>query len=220
MACPLVGPHQRVARKGGGEVNLLAIDPGALGGLAWLTSRGAACAKMPETRGDCIALVKSIVGDWPANWTAYHEKIAGFIPDGGASQMFEFGRSVERVGCILETIGVRVIEVTPQTWQAVFSLGKAERVPVPRCPIIRIPKDATPFQIRELKAEQAQVKRQFEGQYAAAIRTAKAQNARFKAEWKNKLKAEAQRRYPTLASTLKTADALLILEYGRLTIPR
>lgn len=34
-------------------------------------------------------------------------------------------------------------------------------------------------------------------------------------EWKNKLKAEAQRRFPRLAVTLATADALLILDYGR-----
>ena len=32
--------------------------------------------------------------------------------------------------------------------------------------------------------------------------------------WKNKLKAEAQRRFPHLKVTLKTADALLILEYA------
>ena len=32
--------------------------------------------------------------------------------------------------------------------------------------------------------------------------------------WKNKLKAEAQRRFPHLKVTLKTADALLILEWA------
>ena len=37
-----------------------------------------------------------------------------------------------------------------------------------------------------------------------------------KTEWKNKLKAEAQRRFPKLSVTLSTSDALLILEYGRL----
>ncbi len=36
-----------------------------------------------------------------------------------------------------------------------------------------------------------------------------------KTEWKNKLKAEAQRRFPHLSVTLKTADALLIREYAR-----
>ena len=37
---------------------------------------------------------------------------------------------------------------------------------------------------------------------------------RTKSEWKNKLKAEGQRRFPQLNVTLKTADALLILEYA------
>jgi hypothetical protein len=37
---------------------------------------------------------------------------------------------------------------------------------------------------------------------------------RTKSEWKNKLKAEAQRRFPQLNVTLKTADALLMLEYA------
>jgi hypothetical protein len=34
-------------------------------------------------------------------------------------------------------------------------------------------------------------------------------------EWKNRLKAEAQRRYPHLKVSLKTADALLLLAYAQ-----
>lgn len=34
-------------------------------------------------------------------------------------------------------------------------------------------------------------------------------------DWKNKLKAEAQRRFPGLTVTLATADALLLLDYAR-----
>lgn len=34
-------------------------------------------------------------------------------------------------------------------------------------------------------------------------------------EWKNKLKAEAQRRFPQIKVTLDTADALLLLEYAK-----
>ena len=36
-----------------------------------------------------------------------------------------------------------------------------------------------------------------------------------KSEWKNKLKGEAQRRFPELRVTLGTADALLIGEWYR-----
>lgn len=35
-----------------------------------------------------------------------------------------------------------------------------------------------------------------------------------KTEWKNKLKAEAQRRYPDLKITLATADAVLIMDWA------
>lgn len=38
-----------------------------------------------------------------------------------------------------------------------------------------------------------------------------------KTEWKNKLKAKAQQLYPDIKVTLKTSDALLILEYARIT---
>ena len=41
-----------------------------------------------------------------------------------------------------------------------------------------------------------------------------------KSEWKNKLKASAQRLYPNLKPTLATADALLILDYARRTAPK
>lgn len=34
-------------------------------------------------------------------------------------------------------------------------------------------------------------------------------------DWKNKLKTKAQQLYPSCKVTLKTADALLLLEYGR-----
>lgn len=37
-----------------------------------------------------------------------------------------------------------------------------------------------------------------------------------KGEWKNYLKSEAQRRYPGIKVTLNTADALLILSYGKM----
>jgi crossover junction endodeoxyribonuclease RuvC len=40
-----------------------------------------------------------------------------------------------------------------------------------------------------------------------------------KTEWKNKLKASAQRLYPHLKPTLATADALLILDYALHTAP-
>ena len=46
-----------------------------------------------------------------------------------------------------------------------------------------------------------------------------ASNCASKTEWKNKLKAAAQRLYPNLKPTLVTADALLILDFARRSAP-
>lgn len=49
-------------------------------------------------------------------------------------------------------------------------------------------------------------------EYSNTLGTSKGKT---KTEWKNKLKSEAKRRFPTIAITLNTADAVLIAEYGR-----
>lgn len=46
----------------------------------------------------------------------------------------------------------------------------------------------------------------------------KSKDCASKNEWKNKLKSEAERRFPQLKVTKATADALLLLEYGLATI--
>lgn len=139
---------------------------------------------MPETRRGCIDLIVQAMEDYlgPEPIVAYVEKITGWIPDGGASQMFEFGKSVERVSCILETLGIRIIEITPQAWQKALGLGKADRM------------KAAP------------------GASDAEKKAIKTYNSSCKRDWKNKLKAEAERRFPGQKITLKTSDALLILD--------
>ena len=101
--------------------------------------------------------------------------------------MFAFGANVERCGCIIETLGIRLIEIAPKKWQGELGLGKSNRIRVPK------------------KGEATNDE----------IKAAKSFNAREKIAWKNKLKSEAQRRFPDLRVTLKTCDALLILEVAR-----
>lgn len=180
---------------------IIAIDPGASGGIAWVDIAGVHCISMPETRGDVINLFKQtigIIGDGADSIVAYHEKISGYIPDGGPSMMFQFGANCERVGCILETLGVRIIEITPQAWQKELGLGKKDLRKVPKCP-------------EELKgAHRDKWKREHEEE----IKTVKTHNAVAKREWKGKLKSEAQRRFPMSGVTLRTCDALLILDFA------
>ncbi|HEY5894706.1 MAG TPA: hypothetical protein VIT91_15905 [Chthoniobacterales bacterium] len=161
---------------------VIACDPGTNGAIVWRHPGDKAQAtSMPATRGDTISLIKGLIEEG-TDPLAYIEKVASFIPDGGASQMFEFGRQIERVGCILETLDVRLLEVRPVEWQAHFNVGKVGT--------LKVSKDMDAAQKKRVKAA----------------------NAKLKTEWKNKLKAEAQRRFPHLKVTLKNADALLILD--------
>ena len=165
----------------------IACDPGASGGIVWSNRSGVHVIPMPETRRGCIDAIKDIreqheTLECEGEPVAYIEKINGFIPDGGASQMFQFGASVERVGCILETLGVRLVEMTPQAWQKALGLGTKG-------------------------LEKAKP-----GMSPAEKSLLKARNQIIKREWKQKLKSEAERRFPGVKITLKTADALLLLD--------
>lgn len=172
---------------------LIAVDPGASGGVAWSTKTAVGddystdiitAQKLPESRGDLITLLRGIT-QGAAVYTAYIEKVNGFNP-GNQGHTFQFGRNVERPECILETLGVRIVLVTPQRWQGALGLGhRSKPDPLPR----KYTKDQ---------------KRRYDNA-----------DAKCKREWKQKLLGEAQRRFPGVEVTLATADALLILDYAR-----
>ena len=145
---------------------LLAIDPGASGGLAWTDPDGHThCKAMPDTFGDVVDLLR--VGRAEGITVAFVEEVGGFCGVGQpGSAMFKFGKGCGVIEGALMALGYRVELVKPQRWQKHFGLGTTKQ-------------------------------------------------AGGKADWKRKLKAEAQRRFPTCEVTLKTADALLILDYAR-----
>lgn len=173
----------------------IAVDPGGSGAVAWSGRHGAFVEPMPVTRRDTIDLIKKALYE-AVNPIAYMEKVAAFIPDGGASMMFEYGRKVERPGCILEMLDIRVIEIIPRSWQKELGLGKSDRIMPPRMP----------------KGLNKAQKIAWRVQNKVALDAARVHNAKAKRDWKNKLKDEAQRRFPNLKVTLKTCDALLLLD--------
>lgn len=149
---------------------LLAIDPGASGGVALMVCGKTVCHAMPETEGDRLELVRSFKTAADIEGEAcvcVLEEVNGFVGKAQpGSAMFKFGEHYGFLKGVIQTLGIKLVLVRPQAWQKVFGLGTASR-------------------------------------------------CASKTEWKNKLKAEAQRRFPDLGVTLKTADALLILEWGR-----
>jgi len=141
---------------------ILAIDPGASGGLAYLGPSGIILNSMPQTDQDISILVtdRLAISD-----VVYIEKVGGYVGGKGApgSSMFNFGYNVGFLHGLIAASKTRVIEVPPQRWQKTIGAGT---------------------------------------------------KATHGAKWKSHLKGIAQQRQPRQVITLKTADAVLILEHA------
>jgi hypothetical protein len=147
---------------------ILAIDPGASGGMAVSAFGKISCHALPPTEGDRLELIrgfKQAADVEQVECECVLEQVGGFAGKRQpGSAMFKFGAGYGFLVGVVQALGIKLELVRPQVWQKAFGLGTA----------------------------------------AGCAR---------KSEWKNKLKAEAQRRFPQLPVTLATADALLILEW-------
>lgn len=169
------------------ETCIIGIDPGASGGIAWKYDHYPPyAAKMPDTQGDVLILLKRIKSGGQYRCKAYIEDIPKFVAGSDATQ-FSFAVMFENFGFIkgaLQALEIPLIQVSPQRWQKTIPFKKEG---------VRIPKGIPDAERNALKLLRAKYKRDFKG----------------------KLKAEAQRRFPSCDSiTLNTCDALLLLEYG------
>jgi len=144
---------------------ILAIDPGASGGLAYYGPAGIILDSMPATDLDVSILImdRLAISD-----VVYIEKVGGYVGGKGApgSSMFNFGRNVGFLHGLIAASKTRVIEVPPQRWQKTIGAGT---------------------------------------------------KATHGTRWKAHLKGIAQQRQPRLVVTLKTADAVLLLEHAMLS---
>jgi len=144
---------------------ILAIDPGASGGIAHFADGRVIVEPMPATDGDVREVLINYLSQ---SDVVYIEKVGGFIGGKGApgSSMFNFGRNVGFLHGLIAASKTRCIEVPPQRWQKTIGAGT---------------------------------------------------KATHGARWKAHLKGIAQQRQPRLVVTLKTADAVLLLEHAMLS---
>lgn len=144
---------------------ILAIDPGASGGLAYYGPAGIILDSMPATDQDVAILImdRLAISD-----VVYIEKVGGYVGGKGApgSSMFNFGYNVGFLHGLIASSKTRCIEVLPQRWQKTIGAGT---------------------------------------------------KATHGTRWKAHLKSIAQQRQPRLVVTLKTADAVLLLEHAMLS---
>lgn len=99
----------------------IGVDPGANGGIAWITSDGKACVeKMPDTLQDLWELIESIGFEAP-DFTPYQIKAyieaVSSSPQMGVVSSFSFGRGYGNLEMALTAAGIPFERVRPQVWQ-------------------------------------------------------------------------------------------------------
>ena len=101
---------------------LVAIDPGASGGIAYTDANGQVQARPMLTEGEFVLFAEqySRVG-----YKFYMEKVGGFIPDENGegqpgSRMFVFGDGYGFIRGVLSACGNSPVLVVPQRWQRGF----------------------------------------------------------------------------------------------------
>lgn len=106
-------------------MNLLAIDPGASGGLAFgdtASAKDPALHAMPETVHDLAELIRDSEVEH-----AFVELVGGYIGKAQpASSAFVFGENYGKIQGVLATLGIPYTLVRPQKWQLALSLGNSK----------------------------------------------------------------------------------------------
>ena len=100
----------------------IGVDPGANGGIAWITSDGKACVeKMPDTLQDLWELIRDITNHPRSSldgrkYKAYIEQVSS-SPQMGVVSAFSFGRGYGNLEMALTAAGIPFERVRPQVWQ-------------------------------------------------------------------------------------------------------
>jgi hypothetical protein len=101
--------------------NLLAIDPGASGGIAWMDADGQVFASpMPEGMTTQIDAIRLVIAGHPG-MRCVLEKTGTYRPGNSGPAAAKFARHCGHLEAALYCLGVPVVQVTPQKWMA--SLG-------------------------------------------------------------------------------------------------
>jgi len=96
--------------------SLLAIDPGASGGLAWRSNDGTVYAvAMPDGMTATVDTLRSIAASNPG-MRAVMERVGGYMPGNAGPGAVKFARHCGHLEAALYCVGVPVEQVAPQRW--------------------------------------------------------------------------------------------------------
>ena len=167
-------------------------DPGKNGGVTLIAGDTVETYPMPDSRLDILTLMRALA---VRGCKAFVIEKVHSMPGDGGRQAFTFGAMCERLAMATLAAGMALNEVQPQKWQAEF-----------------VPPSRSTDAVKQLRE---QMKSLHGDELKQAKKNLTSAMGRARREHKNALKARAQELFPHLNITLKTADSVLIAEYGR-----
>ena len=99
---------------------IIAIDPGASGGIAWTDIYGSVCAeKMPDGMAAQIDRLREIVAFGSGSIGAVMERVGGYMPGNAGPGAVKFARHCGHIEAALYCMGVPTEQVGAAQWMQV-----------------------------------------------------------------------------------------------------
>lgn len=106
---------------------LIAIDPGAAGGVAWRDADGVVHAvPMPEGMTAQVDFLRSLAAQLPGA-AAVMEKVGTYVPGNHVGSACTFARHCGHLEAALYALGIAFTEVAPQVWMKQLGSLPAEK---------------------------------------------------------------------------------------------
>lgn len=101
----------------------IGIDPGKSGALAFIRDGEEAAIPLPFIGDEFNALeLRRILDSWEDEMTVILEKVHA-MPKQGVVSVFTFGKLYGELRGIVKSLGIRLVEPTPQQWKKVVLAG-------------------------------------------------------------------------------------------------
>lgn len=97
-------------------MNILAIDPGASGGIAWTDGTVTQVANMPEGMTAQADMLRGLKANNPG-MVAVMEKTGTYMPGNSGPAAATFARHCGHLEAILYCLGIPVEQIAPGVWQ-------------------------------------------------------------------------------------------------------
>ncbi len=96
-------------------MNIIAIDPGAGGGIAWTEDGTVKAEPMPKGMTEQVDFLRGLAAELPGAG-AVIERVGGYMPGNSGPAAVKFARHCGHIEAACYALSIPATQVAPQTW--------------------------------------------------------------------------------------------------------